>query len=193
MKKLINLTTPWMPLAVAIICIYGITYLAIQQYIRLSANEILMQYAIDTKERLENGKPLSQTIKGIDSTDMEKSLSPFIIIYNNDGRAQASTTTLHGKCPSPPMGVFNVAQSTGENRRSWQPEPGVRNAIVVIPYSTAGQKGYVVAGRSLREVEMRESFLLSQITVGLMLTLAATFIASLIAQFIRNKVNKSYS
>ena len=51
MKQLIKTFVSCLPLICAIVCIYGIVYLAIQQYIRLSANEIPMQYAIETKTR----------------------------------------------------------------------------------------------------------------------------------------------
>ena len=39
----------------------------------------------------------------------------------------------------------------GEDRLTWQPEPGVRSATVVVHYQGA-QAGFVMAGRSLREV-----------------------------------------
>ena len=178
-----------LPLAAAVTCIYGITFLAIQQYIRLSANELPMQYASDIKGRLESGVPISNAIKNIDSSDMQKSLSPFVIIYDNNGIVKNATTTLHGKCPAPPPGVFTIAKQDGENRRTWQPEPGVRNAIVVLPYSINGTEGYVIAGRSLREVEMREHFLFMQIALGLFFTMVATFIAAFISQFIKNRVS----
>jgi hypothetical protein len=42
----------------------------------------------------------------------------------------------------------------GENRVTWQPEPGVRIAAVVASYSGT-QSGFVMAGRSLRETERR--------------------------------------
>jgi hypothetical protein len=38
---------------------------------------------------------------------------------------------------------------------SWQPGPGLRQALVIVPVRT-GSAGFVVAGRSLREVEARK-------------------------------------
>ena len=89
---------------------------------------------------------------------------------------------------APPAGVFAVAKQNGENRRTWQPEPGVRNAIVVLPYSVDGEQGYVIGGHSLRETEDRERFLLGQIAFGVLMTLLATFITALISGFISNKI-----
>ena len=91
-----------------------------------------------------------------------------------------ATTNLHGRRIVPPAGVFTVAGQNGENRRSWQPEAGVRNAIVVLPYSINGDQGYVVAGHSLKETEKREQFLMGQIVVGILITLGATFIIAIL-------------
>ena len=188
MKKLIlNSFAICLPLGVAIIFIYSFTYLAIQQYIRLSANEILVQYAENTKEKLEKGVTISQAISGIELTDMQKSLSPFVIIYDKMGTVQASTTTLHGTAPTLSAGVFANALQNWENRRTWQPEHNVRNAIVVLPYALPGQEGYVVAGRSLREIEKRKQFLKIQIEIAIIVTLTATFLITLIVQASRNR------
>ncbi len=46
------------------------------------------------------------------------------------------------------------ASRVGEDRITWQPEPGIRSAVVVVHY-TGATPGYVMAGRSLREVEWR--------------------------------------
>ena len=55
-----------------------------------------------------------------------------------------------------PSGVFDYTRQNKEDRVSWQPETGVRIAAVVVAYGGA-QPGFVLAGRSLREVEARES------------------------------------
>jgi hypothetical protein len=54
------------------------------------------------------------------------------------------------------MGVFDYVRQHDQDRITWQPEPGVRIATVVAGY-TGSQSGFVLAGRSLREVEKRES------------------------------------
>ncbi len=188
MKNLPHAFLSWLPLAVAIVFIYGFTYLAIQQYIRLSANEILVQYAEGTKERIEKGAPLLHAITGLEPVDMQKSLSPFVIIYDKAGTVQTSSATLHGIAPKLPAGVFAKAMQNGENRRTWQPETGIRNAIVVIPYAITGQEGFIVAGRSLREIEKREQFLRIQIAIGTITTLIATYAIVLIIHITRRRI-----
>src|SRR5580658_10504829 len=148
-KPMLSTFKSQLPLSVAILSIYGVMHLAIQQYIRQSANEIPVQYAMDTRDKLEKGIPPGQCIAGIDKTDMQKSLSPFVIIYDNHGVVKASSTSLNGSYPAPPPGVFEVAEQRHENRISWQPRPGVRNATVILPYTINSAEGYVLAGRSL--------------------------------------------
>ena len=66
----------------------------------------------------------------------------------------ASSARFHNGVPSIPSGVFAEVAQNGEDRITWEPESGVRQAIVVVG---AGDKGFAVAGRNLREVEARES------------------------------------
>jgi uncharacterized protein YacL len=60
----------------------------------------------------------------------------------------------------------------GENRITWQPREGVRIAAVIVSY----QNGFVLAGRNLREVEIRET----QVTQFAGLAWILAIIASLV-------------
>jgi len=62
---------------------------------------------------------------------------------------------LDGKEPVIPTGVFASTQNSGETRFTWQPRTGVRSAVVVDYYKGASS-GFVLVGRSIREVENRE-------------------------------------
>jgi len=83
--------------------------------------------------------------------ELATSLAPFIIVFDDSGNVLASSATLHGAVPVYPSGVLDYTRINGEDRVTWQPENGVRMATVVIRYDT----GFVLAGRSLREVEIR--------------------------------------
>ena len=85
--------------------------------------------------------------------DIKKSLATFVIILDKQGKTVTSTAQLNGQIPNIPLGVFQYAQTHQENRLTWQPENGLRFATVVIPYGD--KSGYVLVGRSLREVEKR--------------------------------------
>ena len=62
---------------------------------------------------------------------------------------------LDGRNPPLPRGVLDYTRAAGEDRITWQPKPGIRNAIVVVR-SGGASPGFAMAGRSLREVEVRE-------------------------------------
>ena len=87
------------------------------------------------------------------TADMAKSLSTFLAIYNATGTPIGSSVSLDGKLPVPPSGVFDSVKLHGEDRFTWQPKPGLRLAAVVTQYS-GPQSGFVLVGRSLREVEI---------------------------------------
>jgi hypothetical protein len=61
---------------------------------------------------------------------------------------------------------------------TWQPAPNVRMATVVVPYSGSNVSGFVVAGRSLREVEVREASLTKMVGLAWIIGLVATLVAA---------------
>jgi hypothetical protein len=92
---------------------------------------------------------------GAGAVDIAHSLSPFVIVYDDQGRTLASQALLDGKAPVPPAGIFNYVRNRSEDRFSWQPRRGVRIAAV-IQRVNGEHPGFVLAGRNMREVESRE-------------------------------------
>ena len=95
------------------------------------------------------------------------------------GKVVASDALLNGSTPELPAGVLDDVRKNGEDRFTWQPEPGVRIAAVVAPLPGTSE-GFVLAGRSLREVELREDNIealtliaLAVILIGMLLVVAA--------------------
>jgi hypothetical protein len=133
-----------------------------QQVLRQGANDPQIAMASDLAVYLNQygvNDGLRQgalTIRGGAIVDMANSLSPFLIVYDDEGRALGSTGQFDGKAPAPPNGVFDYVRSHGEDRISWQPRHNVRIAAVVVRVK-GSQPGFILAGRSLREVEARES------------------------------------
>ena len=177
----------WIPLAVGISAITFIIYLTIQQDIRIGANDPQIQMAEDAASALNEGHsiPLSGKI------DILKSLAPFTIMYDKNGNVIRSNAVLNGKTPSIPKGVLTgtVRDSMGttqlgENRVTWQPQDGVRLATVVVAYN----KGYIVVGRNMREVEIREDQELKIVLLGWLIALVATFSSVYVMQtFMKGK------
>jgi hypothetical protein len=128
-----------------------------QHVLRSGANDPQIQLATDAAARLEGGAAPSEAVPTGD-VDMARSLAPFVIAYDDQGRPLASQAKLNGEVPVPPSGVFDYVRQNREERVSWQPilgsTRGVRIAAVVERVGGA-HPGFVLAGRSLREVELR--------------------------------------
>lgn len=173
MQRLFFLKT-WFLLAMSTTLICALVYLVIQQGLRQTANDPQIQMAEDNAALLNAGKQASD-YNALEKIDIAKSLSPYLIIYNSQGKPIASDGKLNDISPTLPSGVFDAATQKGQNRITWQPRATIRSALVIVPY----KDGYVVAGRSLREVEQRESNLLITSVIvwafTIILTLATTF------------------
>jgi hypothetical protein len=128
------------------------------QVLRLSANDPQIAMAGDLAARLESGVAAAEAVPSA-SVDMARSLSPFVIVYDDAGHPVVSQARLNGSIPAPPMGVFDSVRQHGQQRISWQPirgrEHGVRIAAVIERVS-GSNPGFILAGRNMREVEARE-------------------------------------
>jgi len=148
------------------------TYVVGQQVLRHDANDPQVQVATDAAAEIANGAS-PQSVLPPHAVDIAHSLAPFVIVYDESGNPIASSGTLHGTTPRPPLGVFDVARQRQSNLVTWQPETGVRIASVTSHFAGA-HSGFVLAGRSLRIVEERESRLFALVLCGwaaLMMTL----------------------
>jgi hypothetical protein len=143
----------WLPLAFCLTVLAGLVYVAVQQNYRQGANDPQIQMAEDAAAQLEAGQQPG-TVVGSITVDMARSLAPFLIVYDEAGQVVAASVQLDGNVPAIPPGVLDAARQSGENRLTWQPQEGVRDASVVIHFA-GSHPGFVLAGRSLREVEAR--------------------------------------
>lgn len=154
----------FLPLSVLATCIVGLLFLTLQQNLRIGANDPLIQLAEDTAADLSTSMDTVQITK-LPRVQIGESLSPFVIVYNADGKAISASGELDGRIPTLPSGVLSYAKEHDDNRLTWQPKSGVRIAAVV-KHFTGRTEGYVLAGRSLREVEKREDTLFEKIALG---------------------------
>jgi len=136
-----------------------------QQVLRQGANDPQIQMASDLAARLNqygvsDGLRQGALLDSGSKVDMDRSLAPFLIVYNDQGEPLASQAVLNGQTPIPPAGVFDHVRQHEQARVSWQPalgrEHGVRIAAVIMRVNGA-QPGFVLAGRNMREVEAREA------------------------------------
>jgi hypothetical protein len=177
----------WIISIVTITAVMFFIYALAQQGLRQSANDPQIQMAEDAAAQLSAGKNPSE-FNSQTKVDIATSLAPYLLIYDNQGQPLASTGALKGEVPNIPPGVLSVAQKFGQDRVTWQPEPGVRSAVVAVPFGNP-VSGYVIAGKSLREIEIREDNLL---TLTILVWLAG-LLASLIILLIVLKIDSKYS
>ncbi len=150
-----NLLIIWLPLVAASTIILGSVYVVIQQGLRQSANSPQIELSEDGAKALAGGISAG-TFVSADKSDISKSLVPFTIVYDESGNPITSSGFLDGTAPVPPRGVFEYARTHADDRLTWQPEPNTRIAAVVKHFQGASS-GFILVGRSLRDVEIRES------------------------------------
>ncbi len=177
-----RLIKSWLPLAAAITLISGLIYVAVQQDIRIGANDPQAEMAKEAVLALEN-KQMPQNVVPVREVEMSQSLSPYLIVYDAAGKVAAANVSLHGQTPVIPDGVLEYARAHGEDRISWQPEAGVRSAVVVMSVAE-GKGGFVLAGRSMREIEAHIAGIEMQVGVGWLATLALTFLLAALLEWL---------
>ncbi len=168
----------WLPLGFLAVVLCGLTYLATQQSLRLSANNPQIQIAEDTATAINNGtEPLLLIPRG--SVDISKSLSSYLVIFNASGTPIAGNGLIDGSLPNLPAGIFDYTRTTGEDRLTWQPRSGVRSAAVIV-HTNSPSAAFVLSGRSLRGVEDQEDQLAIDTGITLITALIGTFLLKLL-------------
>ena len=171
MTTIFKIFKAWLPLAIATAGLCGLVYLAVQQSLRIGANDPQIQMAEDAASALNGGASVDSIVPST-RVELSTSLAPFIIVFDDSGKVLASTATLHGSVPVYPPGVLDYTRQHTEDRVTWQPESGVRMASVAVHYD----KGFIVAGRSLREVEIRIGNIQNICGLALLAIWVATFL-----------------
>lgn len=145
-------------------------YATVQQTYRSGLNDPQVQIARDISLQLEQNKPIENFIHP-DTIDMKKSLSPFFILYDALGNPVRSNALLNGRIPQVPKGLFEELNGKSQHEVTWQPQSGVRMAMVIVKVNTQPVQ-FVAAGRSMAEVEGRVSRLITIIFIAWIICLA---------------------
>jgi hypothetical protein len=168
----------WILIALIVTGLSWLPFILIQQDIRSSANDPQIQMAEDIAAKLAAGQSM-QSLVPAEQVDITRSLATYVIIFDDTGTALASSGQINGQAPTLPTGVFAYVRQNGEDRITWQPQSGVRSAIVVTQFKGASS-GFVLVGRSLREVEIREDNLEHLTLFGWLSILIVSFLASVL-------------
>ena len=176
----------WLPIAVAVTAVSGLTYLAVQQGYRNGLDDPQVQLAQDGAARLGAGAAPASVVTS-PNVDAANSLAPFVAVFGADDALLASNFTIDSMLPKPPGGVLATARSAGRDRVTWQPRTGVRIASV----SVATKDGRVVlAGRNMSEVEARIDNLTTIVALGWAVALAVIFAVVLALELIGKRAKR---
>ena len=156
---------PWILSLTIVTVMCVLVDVTVQQSYRMNANDPQIQLAEDMQKAFSNNQFTTDSIQSSFESfqptnrqiDLATSLSAWIQLYDASGSLIKSSAIMSGvqTIPKIPKGIFTATDKTGEDRLTWEPQKGIRQAIVVTKFSGM-QSGYVVAGRSLKEIEMRE-------------------------------------
>jgi hypothetical protein len=169
----------FVPLAILITGLSDLVYLTVQQDIRIGSYEPQIQLSEDTASRIANNEDPKKVFPP-GQIDISKSVAPYLIVYDDKGNVLASNAILNNQVPKVPQGVLDYAKTNGQDRISWQPEVGVRSAIIVTHFSNPKISGSVLSGRSLREPEKRIEMLGAQVALVYLIIILTTFITSVV-------------
>lgn len=136
-------------------------YVSVQQSYRTAANDPQIAIATEINSRLTKGESLQKFFE--DTIDIQNSLLPFITIYDSAKRPVRSSGKLSGEFLKIPSGVFNNINKGVWKSITTQPQKDVRLAMVIL--RTVNDQ-YITVGRSLLEVEKRETALIKMISIA---------------------------
>lgn len=177
----------WFGYAAMITLMCVIIYVVGQQGFRQLANDPQFQLAEDAANAINKGadpKSLNGTTTPL---EISKTLSPYLIIYDRTGNLVTNGALLNGKPLRIPQGVLNYIQKNGADNATWQPQPGVRQAMVAVRTTAAAKSYAVIAGRSLRKTEERIQTLGGQVAVGWVLSVIAMLVVVTLQQIVLPK------
>ena len=184
-----NIFRQWLPIGIVITMLSGAIFCTAQQIDRQNANDPQVALSLELANRLDVLADLGDDEaakievlgpKMIDEltptyVEISTSLLPYLAIFDDQGNLISSNATLKGEVFHLPSGVFDYTRSHAIDKVTWQPEPAVRQAIVVRRFQGQTTAGFVLAGRSLNEVETRISMLMENVAIGWVAMMVVSF------------------
>lgn len=154
----------WLPFALLGTILSFLVLITGQQIIRQNANDPQIHDALKSTESIALGE--LPDILDNHPIAIEKSQQEYTVLFDSEGRPASGSGQFRGSLPTLPAGIFKTAKEKGEVRFTWEPEPGLRHAVVVRHAATSELRdAYILVGRSLKEAEQRISNIRN--TIGL--------------------------
>jgi len=156
----------WVAAALIVTIVFGSVYLTLQHIGRQEVNDAPAAAAAAQVQNIGSEPVTGPRLEPTPGRGI------FVIVYGEDNKPVSTTVTLHGDVPDLPAGVLDTTRTAGADAVTWQPEPGLRMAVVTRQVSGK----VVVAGQSLTPFENMDrwtQFVLTAGWLGSMLVLAA--------------------
>jgi hypothetical protein len=132
-----------------------------------------LRLAAEAAGQLTSGSPPARVLPP--AVDMASSPAPFVIVYDAQHHILASSGHLGSRTPRLPAGVLTWVAAHGQDRITWQPEPGLREAAVIKPYR-GPHPGFVLAAQSLQRISAQQRTLTWSIAVIWLAAVAISFL-----------------
>lgn len=193
MKKFFFL---WIYSAVAVTFLCLLVYMVAQQSFRQNLNDPQLQMAEDAAAKLIPDSGVADALALVPSgqIQIDKSLASWMVVYGQDLEPLAGSGMLWGDYARPPKSLFDTStwrphktydiNGMPETRVTWQPESGVREALILV---RAPNGMWVGAGRNMREIEGRIIDVGIKIFLGWLVILGALFVASFAGWWVLKK------
>lgn len=168
----------WIPLGFSVTAVFIFGYISLQQSMRMSANDAPLDIAINIDQALTEGVSFKQ-FNSSRPVEMDKSLSPYVILYDASGTPIAGSGAIHGNYPVPPSGVFEYLKTHKQDSFTWEPSGSARQAVVA-RYHNGATPIFIIAGHSLKEVEGRVTQLSKLSFVLWLSTMVGSYLLTLV-------------
>jgi hypothetical protein len=147
MKKVL----PWIMVLLVITVVFGTIYVAVQQSQRNEANWPQIQLSEDMAAKLDD--KADPTVLMGDQVNVLKSLKPFTVIFDKQGKPVAASGFIKDKLPTINKAVLDSSKGKDYSAVTWRPSKDVRLAAVTVE----AKNYYVLSARSLKEVEKNQN------------------------------------
>lgn len=171
----------WLPLAAAVTGLSMLCYLGAQQVLRQSFNDAPVQIAEGALSEINAGTKPADVTNG--HVDIAQSITPFVIVYDADGKVIGGNGQLDGQIPTPPHGVFENVDFWRYGH-SWEPKNDIRIDAAIIPFTVNGVSGFVLGGRNMRLMEAHIEHLGALMLAAWAVIMFTTFVLALFARFV---------
>ncbi|HAG27614.1 TPA: hypothetical protein DCG61_02440 [Patescibacteria group bacterium] len=152
---------------VALVALVSVLFISIcysaRTVFRQQANDPQIEVTEQVAGIVRQGVPIDAIVSSAEQIDLNSSKALFVMIFDNERSLAGSSAQLNGEAPSVPSEVFDKTNEMGEYRFDFEPSESLKFAGVM---KKIDDSAYVLAGRSLSEMETRAAALEQPLWIG---------------------------